>query len=737
MMVLLRFAIASVLPASLHPTPSLLLPSAEDGIAAAFLDLPPMCLCEDGQPMRKVLFGQVPKLSPPPLPPMSWWATSNETNTIFEGVHHLGPGYEFELPSPSPIPQGETYCACPTKYNENDVITGTPNKTFINEARASKTGMKTKPVCVDYTVRGFFTMKRSLSSFSENFPRFLVKRPTTISLCELEQLHQDCVDRINDYRSGRAKFSNFVDDPDVPVRAVQQGSASNQCSSHMALSDLRQNYLGGGGMAGGHWSAFTCPRFGGTATNSCLGRGGGAWNNNKALVTYDLVKTELYNCLQSMWDEGIKPGIKGHWETMKNPMYNFVSCGFAWSTHGRLWMNQDFYQHAPRHPTCRMAQEQCKCAGKQDMASDACCGQCSACTEADPLPGTEMDPLYRPTCPPPPPVPAAPAWPQGSCYFYIVKPCKDPSVRPFTWLRDNWGEINVGSGKDRKVCQNSRPSSYATYCQIPAEMILMHSNPPPVPPAPAPTTPAGSCYFKARKCNNPNETPNKWKRDNWGEEHQGAGLERSVCVNNRRLGYATYCGVGLFDITMHFNPPRAEPPPPSPSPPSAIFVSLQPPPPSPSPPKRSPPPPSPAPPRVEKAPESPPGSCWFKASRCNQPVTSNTWMRDFWGEQNRNSGLLERACTKNRRADTAKWCNVNPEEIMMQWVAPGACFYKVSRCSKPVKLNTWERDSWGETHAKAGQDSNACLYARRTAYAQYCGVLEQEVEMRYDASNPR
>jgi len=75
--------------------------------------------------------------------------------------------------------------------------------------------------------------------------------------------------------------------------------------------------------------------------------------------TYEGVLEEMDSCLQSMWDEGITAGQKGHWETMRSTDYTTVSCGFAWlhdiyrPGQYHLWMNQDFYRTSPSPPcTC-------------------------------------------------------------------------------------------------------------------------------------------------------------------------------------------------------------------------------------------------------------------------------------------------------------------------------------------------------------------------------------------------
>jgi hypothetical protein len=59
-------------------------------------------------------------------------------------------------------------------------------------------------------------------------------RPSTISACELAQLSRDCVDRINQFRTGELPFSNGEFDTTLPAaglhRMVQHASA-HKCSN--------------------------------------------------------------------------------------------------------------------------------------------------------------------------------------------------------------------------------------------------------------------------------------------------------------------------------------------------------------------------------------------------------------------------------------------------------------------------------------------------------------------------
>merc|ERR1740138_717811 len=166
------------------------------------------------------------------------------------------------------------------------------------------------------------------------------------------------------YRSGALKFSNGATDSNVVagLSLLSELTGNNQCSSHQTLGDhVRAGSLGWG-CSGAHFTAFSC---GNGAQNSCC-----SWSKE---TTYSGVKQKLFDCLQSMWDEGIHPGQKGHWETMRSTSYTYASCGFAWDQDGKMNMNQDFYRAEIKQP--------CSCEGKQPGESDGCGGSCAGCSE--------------------------------------------------------------------------------------------------------------------------------------------------------------------------------------------------------------------------------------------------------------------------------------------------------------------------------------------------------------------
>ena len=183
----------------------------------------------------------------------------------------------------------------------------------------------------------------------DNIPlSFSFSRATISKNSLLRKLHSRCVKRINMYRDGTLKFSNGENDEDVLKgrKPLIESKVNNRCTNEQAYGTLYRAYGTGGGCTSPHYNSFHCSWKGKASQNSCCSRGHFSWGTyDKALYTMDdidRIGLELNNCLQTMWDEGFKSGVDGHWKTMKNADYNYVSCGFAISDQGRLLMTQDF-----------------------------------------------------------------------------------------------------------------------------------------------------------------------------------------------------------------------------------------------------------------------------------------------------------------------------------------------------------------------------------------------------------
>jgi len=329
-------------------------------------------------------------------------------------------------------------------------------------------------VCVDYSAAAYYPAKGS--ALVDGLPgNGFVSRPATLSTCELEKLHTECVARINKYRSGALKFSDGTDDSNVAegLQPLEEATGTNECSSQQALGDLVQNVQGGGGCAGGHHTAGTCPSKSGWAQNSCCGRGGGSFNSNRVIATYEAVRDELFGCLQQMWDEGITEGIKGHWNTMRNPDYQVAHCGFAFTASGRLMANQDFARDV------KDSYVRCSCSGKLAGADDGCGGTCVACS--DPTLPTCADEGTTP-------------WQSGACLLGGKCTCTDHVE--ISWLP---GCENERVRDSCPVSCNACPD-YQSTCSSPSSASPSppppSPSPPPLspsPPSPSPPPPSCSC----------------------------------------------------------------------------------------------------------------------------------------------------------------------------------------------------------------------------------------------------
>jgi len=143
--------------------------------------------------------------------------------------------------------------------------------------------------------------------------------------CELDappstgDVHQDCVDRINQFRTVCACLP--------PLERWTEGEA---CADQMAEYDSVQDEAHAG------FSDDICD--GGFGQNECPG-----WNSETQVVE---------GCLQAMWDEGPPPTDPcngqcfqdhGHFINMTNPDHSRVACGFyTVPSNGDDWAVQNF-----------------------------------------------------------------------------------------------------------------------------------------------------------------------------------------------------------------------------------------------------------------------------------------------------------------------------------------------------------------------------------------------------------
>ena len=131
-------------------------------------------------------------------------------------------------------------------------------------------------------------------------------------------LHQDCVDRINQFRTQCACLP--------PLARWTDGEA---CADQMSKYDSEQNTAHAG------FGAKICS--GGSAQDECPG-----YRSNDQVIS---------NCLQQMWNEGPPPQTPctgacfqqyGHFINMTNTSYTKVACGFYTMPTGKIWAAQNF-----------------------------------------------------------------------------------------------------------------------------------------------------------------------------------------------------------------------------------------------------------------------------------------------------------------------------------------------------------------------------------------------------------
>lgn len=130
--------------------------------------------------------------------------------------------------------------------------------------------------------------------------------------------HQDCVDRINQFRQQCACLP-----------ALERWVEGEACADEMAKYDS----TGTGAHAA--FAAGICN--GGSAQNECPG-----WRSEEQIVSV---------CLQRMWDEGPPPmsdctgscfQMYGHFLNMTNKRMTKVACGFYAREDGQVWSVQNF-----------------------------------------------------------------------------------------------------------------------------------------------------------------------------------------------------------------------------------------------------------------------------------------------------------------------------------------------------------------------------------------------------------
>jgi len=172
----------------------------------------------------------------------------------------------------------------------------------------------------------------------------MVTNPQGLSMCEVQQLQQDCINQINVYRGGHP-FSDGRSRNHGQLTALQSAPTGfAKCMNEKALSDLRYAVHQNRGC--GHFtSSLDCGLSirSGFAENSCCPR---------QCSSYQQCKDQLLGCLRQMWDEGeivLDTGSTA-WTVATSHYWNMISsssstgaCGFGFDSQGNMLATQNFY----------------------------------------------------------------------------------------------------------------------------------------------------------------------------------------------------------------------------------------------------------------------------------------------------------------------------------------------------------------------------------------------------------
>ena len=131
-------------------------------------------------------------------------------------------------------------------------------------------------------------------------------------------IHQDCVDRINQFLTQCACLP-----------ALTRATDGEACADQMAAYDAAMNSAHAGAIA------KICTPSG--SQNECPG-----YSSNSQVISL---------CMQQMWDEGPPPTSSctgtcyeqhGHYINMTDPSVHRVACGFFTTSSGKVWAAQNF-----------------------------------------------------------------------------------------------------------------------------------------------------------------------------------------------------------------------------------------------------------------------------------------------------------------------------------------------------------------------------------------------------------
>lgn len=118
------------------------------------------------------------------------------------------------------------------------------------------------------------------------------------------------------------------------------------------------------------------------------------------------------------------------------------------------------------------------------------------------------------------------------CYINVDKCPKQKNVKINNWVKDTYGESNLGSGNDSNTCLYKRKTDYNSWCGT--KNTKTHFVP-----FKKPTS--SGCYINVDKCSKKGIETNKWIRDTHGENNIKSGDDSNICLYQRKKDYNNLC----------------------------------------------------------------------------------------------------------------------------------------------------------------------------------------------------
>lgn len=180
--------------------------------------------------------------------------------------------------------------------------------------------------------------------------------------------------------------------------------------------------------------------------------------------------------------------------------------------------------------------------------------------------------------------------------------------------------------------------------------------------------------------------PTPWKRDVWGEANVGAGNDKDVCENKRKIKFNKWCGKD--NARMLFN----EGPPPFPA-------------------------------------ES--GCFYWHPTGC--PAHDKKPVKE-WVKDESDDGISQAVCEGKRKAALDKYCGISDTKTLFMHPKPetpeypGCYVWMPNGCAlhKFDARKGWKRDAWGEDNGNAGQDKAVCE-KRKLSFNTWCGIGDTQM----------